>query len=277
MTALALHPRRQALAVACAALAIALALTGLALARGKMVSTKLGPRLCQTTGGGKFVDIPEFPGERIDRRLLTDLQWLEARYRIFVTDGYSMDDVHASNGEHPIGLAADVVPNKAAGGTWNDIDRLAHWAEPEQGEPRTPFRWVGYDGDEGHGRGNHLHLSWNHSDTKAGIPAQTVDTIFCPTAATTATTPTTPPPPPPTGATTPSSTHGGGGGGGHHADDDDTTTGGGGGGGGAATSSPGGGVRNGDRSGSGSGGIAGRITDAPPVIETDGVGIDDLR
>ena len=26
-----------------------------------------------------------------------------------------------------------------------------------------PFRWVGYDGDAGHGCGNHLHLSWNHA------------------------------------------------------------------------------------------------------------------
>ena len=26
-----------------------------------------------------------------------------------------------------------------------------------------PFRWVGYEGDAGHGCGNHLHLSWNHS------------------------------------------------------------------------------------------------------------------
>ena len=29
--------------------------------------------------------------------------------------------------------------------------------------PRPPFRWVGYDGDAGHGCGNHLHLSWNHA------------------------------------------------------------------------------------------------------------------
>ncbi len=36
-----------------------------------------------------------------------------------------MDDVHSINGEHPVGLALDIVPNKAAGGSWNDIDRLA--------------------------------------------------------------------------------------------------------------------------------------------------------
>jgi hypothetical protein len=32
-----------------------------------------------------------------------------------------------------------------------------------QNKPRPPFRWVGYEGDAGHGCGNHLHLSWNHA------------------------------------------------------------------------------------------------------------------
>jgi hypothetical protein len=160
------------------ALIAALAITGLAEAR--MTSTKLGPTLCETTGGGKFVPIPNFPGERTDRRLLRDIRFLEKRYRIFITDSYSNDPVHASNGEHPIGLALDIVPNKAAGGTWNDIDRLAAWAEPKQNQPRAPFRWVGYDGDSGHGRGNHLHLSFAHSETKPGTPAKLVDTIRCP-------------------------------------------------------------------------------------------------
>ena len=47
--------------------------------------------------------------------------------------------------------------------TWAPITRLALWAEPVQNEPALPFRWVGYDGDAGHGCGNHLHLSWNHA------------------------------------------------------------------------------------------------------------------
>ena len=106
---------------------------------------------------------------------------VEQRYKIFVTDGLSQDPVHAANGEHPIGLAADIVPNTAAGGTWNDIDRLAHFAEPVQNQPRSPFRWVGYNGDSGHGRGNHLHLSWNHSETKPGVAPATVYTRKCPT------------------------------------------------------------------------------------------------
>jgi hypothetical protein len=47
--------------------------------------------------------------------------------------------------------------------SWRGITRLAHWAEPLQNHPAAPFRWVGYDGDAGHGCGNHLHLSWEHA------------------------------------------------------------------------------------------------------------------
>ena len=47
--------------------------------------------------------------------------------------------------------------------TWDAITRLAEWAEPLQNQPVPPFRWVGYNGDAGHGCGNHLHLSWQHA------------------------------------------------------------------------------------------------------------------
>ena len=170
---------RTAFALAISLVGI-LALAAVGLAQKRMQSTKIGPRLCETTYGGKFVDIPGFPGEKLDRRLLSDVKFLQRRYKIFVTDGYSMSDAHAANGEHPIGLALDIVPDKAAGGSWNDIDRLAKWAEPRQNRPRSPFRWVGYDGDSGHGRGHHLHLSWAHTDTKPGRPAATVYTVRCP-------------------------------------------------------------------------------------------------
>ncbi len=55
------------------------------------------------------------------------------------------------------------TPARNATPSWAPITRLALWAEPVQGEPLPPFRWVGYDGDAGHGCGNHLHLSWNHA------------------------------------------------------------------------------------------------------------------
>ena len=164
------------------ALGVALAAVAVAGAAKRMDSTRLAPGLCETTGGGRFVAIPGFPGERIDRRLLTDIRLLERRYSILITDGYSLDPIHAANGEHPLGLALDIVPNQAAGGTWADIDRLARWAEPRQDRPRQPFRWVGYDGDRGHGRGNHLHLSWSHSVATRGPghPVRSVFTIRCP-------------------------------------------------------------------------------------------------
>jgi len=232
---------------ALAALVLGLALA--ALAGAKMVSTKLGPTLCETTGGGKFVAIPGFKGELIDRRLLADIRWIERRYPIFITDGYSMSDVHAGNGEHPIGLALDIVPNRAEGGTWADITALARWAEPRQNRPRAPFRWVGYNGDEGHGRGNHLHLSWGHSETTPGRPAKLVDTIRCPD-------PIGSSPTEPTGPATggspegeaPSNSHGGRGGRG-----------------------------NDGRGHSSGGGISPKRALAPVTPETDGVGIDDLR
>ena len=118
-------------------------------------------------GGGRIVPIPGFPGERIDERLLADVAFLVRRFRIAITAGYAPNG-HAPNGEHPLALALDVVPGP--GGTWDDVDRLARWAEPRQGAPRPPWRWVGYDGDGGHGRGHHLHLSWDHSPTSPGRP-----------------------------------------------------------------------------------------------------------
>jgi hypothetical protein len=153
-----------------------------AAAIGEMTSTQLGPKLCETTGGGRFVKIPGFPGEKIDRRLLTDIEFLLEKYKhkIFITDGYSTDPVHARNGEHPIGLALDIIPDFSRTNKWRKVSRLAKWAEPKRDEPRAPFRWVGYNGDVNHGRGHHLHLSWSHSETRPEKPARTVYTIKCP-------------------------------------------------------------------------------------------------
>ena len=189
---------RASVAVVCAVVALMAVSAG---ATAKMRSTKLAPGLCETTGGGKVVAIPGFPGEKIDRRLLTDIRWLRKRYPLFITDGYSAGPEHAANGEHPLGLALDIVPDFDEGGTWAEITSLALFAEPKQNDPVQPFRWVGYNGDAGHGRGHHLHLSWSHSVVnRAGRTARTVYTMRCPTPAT-GTAPTTPPPPPPAGGT----------------------------------------------------------------------------
>jgi hypothetical protein len=129
-------------------------------------------------GGGRFVEIPGFPGRKIDRRLLRDIAWITRHFRIEINSGYSLSPVHQRTGEHPRGLALDIVP--AEDGTWADVGRLARWAEARQNSPRAPFRWVGYNGDRGHGDPAHcrpprcwphLHLSWQHGPCRWNRPA----------------------------------------------------------------------------------------------------------
>ena len=129
---------------------------------------------------GKIVPIPASvpheAGDMVDRRIVPDLRWLAARYPIYITDGYSgplpngehvgCDNCHVKGSDHYNGVAVDIVPlngGSKCDDSWKAITRLAQWAEPEQNKPIPPFRWVGYDGDAGHGCGNHLHLSWNHA------------------------------------------------------------------------------------------------------------------
>lgn len=109
-----------------------------------------------------IVAIPRHPGESIDARIVRQVDALSRAYRVKITDGYARTG-HAANGEHPKGLAVDVIPDFARGGTWADVDRLAKRAEPQQNRPSPGLRWVGYDGDAGHGKGHHLHLSWDES------------------------------------------------------------------------------------------------------------------
>jgi hypothetical protein len=141
---------------------------------------------------GKIVPIPASvpheAGDMVDRRIVPDLRWLAARYPIYITDGYSgplpngehvgCDNCHVKGSDHYNGLAVDIVP-QGGGSTcdnaWKPITRLALWAEPEQNKPIPPFRWVGYDGDAGHGCGNHLHLSWNHPETARYALAEWVE------------------------------------------------------------------------------------------------------
>jgi hypothetical protein len=120
--------------------------------------------------------IPHEVGDMVDRRIVPDLRWIAQHYPIYVTDGYSgplpngehvgCNRCHVKGSDHYNGLAVDVVPiggGTKCDATWAPITRLALWAEPEQEKPHPPFRWVGYEGDAGHGCGNHLHLSWNHA------------------------------------------------------------------------------------------------------------------
>lgn len=111
----------------------------------------------------------------VDRRIVANLRWIAARFPIYVSDGYSgplgsehvgCNNCHVRGSDHYNGLAVDITPvnwSNKCDANWAGITRLALWAEPTQGHPAPPFRWVGYDGDSGHGCGHHLHLSWEHA------------------------------------------------------------------------------------------------------------------
>lgn len=100
-------------------------------------------------------------GVPVDERIAEDARAILDRFPVKFTAGYATSG-HAAGGEHPLGLALDIVPDTDRGGTWADVGELARFAEPRQNQPRNPFRWVGYNGDRNHGSGHHLHLSWNH-------------------------------------------------------------------------------------------------------------------
>jgi hypothetical protein len=170
-------PQRSALDRG-ALLAIA-AFALLACAAGLATAAPIPTRLIHASGEIVPIpaSVPHEEGDMVDRRIVPDLRWLAANYSIYVTDGYSgplldgehvgCNRCHVRNSDHYNGLAVDLVPLNGTPGkcdsSWAAVTRLAHWAEPVQNKPRPPFRWVGYDGDAGHGCGNHLHLSWEHA------------------------------------------------------------------------------------------------------------------
>ena len=138
---------------------------------------------------GKIVpipaSIPHEAGDMVDQRILPDLRWIAQRYPIYVTDGYSGP---LPSGEH---AGCDELPHqrlrplqrprrrpRAAGRRRRNATPPGRRSPASPSGPsrsrtsrRSPFRWVGYDGDAGHGCGNHLHLSWNHAPAPA-VPAR---------------------------------------------------------------------------------------------------------
>jgi hypothetical protein len=162
----------------------ALLVLAVVLALGLMAaaSSNAGPtstRIAYTAG--EIVplpaSVPHEEGDMVDSRIVPDLRWIAQHFPIYVTDGYSgplpngehvgCNNCHVRGSDHYNGLAVDIVPLNGTSGKcdagWAAITRLALWAEPVQNKPALPFRWIGYDGDAGHGCGNHLHLSWNHA------------------------------------------------------------------------------------------------------------------
>jgi hypothetical protein len=180
------HAWTRILAVFAASLAPLLAICAYAEA------APLPTRIVYTPG--KIVpipaSIPHAEGDMVDQRIVPNLRWIAKRYPIYITDGYSgplpngehvgCNGCHVRNSDHYNGLAVDIVPanpSSTCDANWAGITRLAEWAEPVQEQPRPPFRWVGYDGDAGHGCGNHLHLSWNHASAPMFQLAEWVEVI----------------------------------------------------------------------------------------------------
>lgn len=182
------------LAIALIAL-VATILLGLAGAAGAAIGTETARGTTRLLyAPGKIVpipaSIPHEEGDMVDRRIIRDLRWLAARYPIYVTDGYSgplpngehagCHGCHVKNSDHYNGLAVDIVPLNGTARCdrrWRGITRLARWAEPRGDRPVPPFRWVGYNGDSGHGCGHHLHLSWNHAATRQFRLAEWVEVL----------------------------------------------------------------------------------------------------
>ena len=105
-------------------------------------------------------------------------------------DCYSAGGPHKALGEHPIGLATDLVPGR--GGSWELLAKAARdfgWRESCgstgcAGQLPAPFRFIGWNGYPGHGdpahvgAKAHLHFSWQHTPTLPGTPAARVQTLL---------------------------------------------------------------------------------------------------
>jgi len=142
----------------------------------------------QVSGGGAWLaEVPRMPGERCDRRIVADVVMLIARFGVRLTDCYG-GAPHARDGEHPLGLAADLVP---ANGDWERTRRLAQtygWSPACAASGcggRGPFRVVLYNGFPGHGdpshaRAPHLHLSWSHAPAQPFTRARWVRVLASP-------------------------------------------------------------------------------------------------
>jgi hypothetical protein len=142
-------------------------------------------------GGGSW--LAQIPGSAAvcDRRIVPDVVAILARYHLAAGDCFSLSG-HKSAGEHPLGLAIDLVPG--AGGSWDLVARAAldfGWsptcgATGCAGQLPSPFRFIGYNGYPGHGdpahAGDlaHLHLSWQHTPAAPGSPAARVQTLLPP-------------------------------------------------------------------------------------------------
>jgi hypothetical protein len=134
--------------------------------------------------GGWLATVPG-TDQRCDARIVENVQAILATYHAALTACYAATG-HEPTGEHPLGLAVDLVPRPP--GSWESMARLAAFAGWREscastgcaGQTGTAFRFVGWNGYSGHGdpahagSGAHLHLSWDHGP---GRPAEWVSLV----------------------------------------------------------------------------------------------------
>ncbi len=136
--------------------------------------------------------LQQVPGSGVtcDRRIVADVQLLLERYKMTATACYSVGGPHKALGEHPLGLAVDLVPGP--GGSWDLLAKAAHdfgWRDSCgvsgcAGALPSPFRFIGWNGYPGHGdpahvgARAHLHFSWQHTPALPGSPAARVQTLL---------------------------------------------------------------------------------------------------
>jgi hypothetical protein len=127
-------------------------------------------------------------GLRCDARIVPDVRFILDRFGLRLTACFAATG-HAPRGEHPLGLATDLVPED---GDWQrtmNAARFFGWSPDCAGtgcadSVRPPMRVVLYNGYPGHGDPAHcrppgcpphLHLSWSHAPTSPLTPAPWVD------------------------------------------------------------------------------------------------------
>jgi hypothetical protein len=101
--------------------------------------------------GGSWLATVPGTGIQCDRRIVPNVATILERYHAHLTACYAASG-HASDGEHPLGLAVDLVPQPPS--SWAQMERLARdsgWRESCAtsgcaGQTGTAFRFVGYNG-----------------------------------------------------------------------------------------------------------------------------------
>jgi hypothetical protein len=136
-------------------------------------------------GSGWLVEVPGFPGERCDARIVPDVVAITRTHGLTLIDCFG-GPPHERSGEHPLGLATDLAPADGDWGRTMQVARAAGWSPAcaRNGCPgRAPFRVVLYNGYPGHGDPDHstrphLHLSWQHGPAAPFTRAPWVRTLL---------------------------------------------------------------------------------------------------